>query len=129
MKRKPLLVSAVVAASALTAWLYSPSPTLGADAGGGGADGKAVFLAQKCDACHSMGSLAIVQKLKGSKAPDLSNVGSARDAAWIEKWLNKEIELHGKKHMKTFSGTDAERTTVAQWLATQKDAKYPAPAN
>lgn len=86
-------------------------------------DGKTVFLEQKCNLCHAIQSQAVERKVKSSKAPDLSNVGSERDAAWIERWLKKEELLHGKKHEKNYQGSDADRATVAAWLATLKQAK------
>lgn len=42
------------------------------------------------------------------------------DAGWIARWLKKQEELDGKKHKKTFSGTDTELNAVASWLAAMR---------
>jgi len=82
--------------------------------------GQKLFLEKKCNTCHAVESVKIEKKMASSKAPDLSNVGSTRDAAWISKWLNKEVENNGKKHMPTWSGTPEEQKTLSDWLASLK---------
>ena len=79
-----------------------------------------LFQDKKCNTCHSIESQKVEKKMASSKAPDLSNVGSTRDAAWITKWLNKEVDMDGKKHPSTWSGTADEEKTLADWLATLK---------
>lgn len=79
-------------------------------------DGKALFVANKCNMCHSIDSQGVEKKLKSGKGKDLSNVGAERDAAWLQKWLMKEIDLDGKKHEKAFKGTDAELQTIIKFL-------------
>jgi len=79
-----------------------------------------LFVDKKCNTCHSIESAKIEKKMASSKAPDLSDVGSTRNAEWITKWLNKEVELNGKKHMPTWSGTPEEQKTLADWLASLK---------
>lgn len=89
------------------------------------ADGKALFEENKCNTCHSIKNVG-VEKLKKKKAPDLSGVGLEHDAAWIQKWLKKEVEkksLYGDrqvKHKKMWKGSDADLKTVADFLAAQK---------
>ena len=85
--------------------------------------GQNLFLDKKCNTCHSVDSVKITKKLASSKAPDLSNVGSERDAEWITKWLNKEVELNGKKHMPTWSGTPEDQKTLVEWVASLKTKK------
>jgi mono/diheme cytochrome c family protein len=84
------------------------------------AAGQKLFLDKKCNTCHSIDSLKISKKLASSKAPDLSNVGAEQNAEWIQKWLKKEVELHGKKHTAPFTGTPEETKTLSEWLATLK---------
>ena len=79
-----------------------------------------LFEAKKCNTCHSIDSQKVTKKMASSKAPDLSDVGSTRDAAWITKWLNKEVDVNGKKHPASWSGTADEEKTLADWLATLK---------
>ena len=63
------------------------------------------------------------------KPPDLSGVGVDQKADWIAKYLQKVETLHEKKHMKKFSGTEAELTELAAWLEAQKDAEAAKKAN
>ncbi len=85
--------------------------------------GQKLFLDKKCNTCHSVDSVKITKKLATSKAPDLSNVGSERNAEWITKWLNKEVELNGKKHTPKWSGTPEEQKTLVEWVASLKTKK------
>jgi mono/diheme cytochrome c family protein len=89
-------------------------------AAAGKPDAKAVFLAQKCNLCHSISAASIDRTMKSSKAPDLSGVGASHDAAWIEKILTRKEKLNGKDHQKKFTGSDAELKAVAEWLAGMK---------
>src|SRR4026209_157123 len=72
--------------------------TLGATAHGGAADGKEVFLAQKCNVCHAVSS-ADIKPTGKIKAPDLTGLASKEDPAWIGKFLKKEADKNGKKHI------------------------------
>jgi cytochrome c2 len=87
------------------------------------APGKTVFMAQKCNMCHSIESLQIERTSKSEKmaGPDLSNVGGAHLAPWITQYLTKEVaNSEGKKHGKDWKGTDDELKQLADWLATLK---------
>jgi cytochrome c peroxidase len=79
-----------------------------------------LFEDKKCNTCHSIDSQKVTKKMASSKAPDLSDVGSTRNAEWITKWLNKEVDLNGKKHPATWSGTAEEEKTLSDWLASLK---------
>lgn len=89
------------------------------------ADGKAVFTEKKCNTCHSIKNVGI-EKAKKKKGPDLSGTGIEHDAAWIAKWLNKEVDKKSVysdkkvKHKKKFKGSDAELKEVSAFLAAQK---------
>ncbi len=87
------------------------------------AAGKKVFLANKCQTCHSIDSQGIKKTLASSKAPDLSNIGSVHKADWLVKYINKEEALKDKKHMKAWTGTKEDLQTVAKWLETLKTAE------
>lgn len=126
MHRNPWLVLAVLSLpAALTfvgggAAVAAPAPA----GGGSTAEGPAaVFIAQKCNLCHSLASHDIVRTTKSEKVagPDLSAVGAERDAAWIARWLKKEEKIDGKAHSKAFTGTPEELNALAKWLATLKD--------
>lgn len=91
------------------------------DAAAGTPDPKAIFLAQKCNLCHSIAAASIEHTVKSSKAPDLSGVGLERDAAWIQKFITRKEKLHGKEHQKLFSGSEAELKALSEWLAGMKE--------
>lgn len=85
-------------------------------------DGKAIFLAQKCNLCHGVSSAGIAQTSDKMKAPDLAGTVKAADAPKLIKFLRK-LEPGGeknKKHSKEFKGTDEEAQAILDWLATQK---------
>jgi len=111
----------VLTATVLFAVLYSGSAR-GAAAPAGGADGKAVFMAQKCSLCHSVSSAGIERTVKSEKVagPDLTNLAAKEDPAKLAKFLRKEIEINGKKHGKTFTGSEAELAALTSWLQQQK---------
>jgi mono/diheme cytochrome c family protein len=87
-------------------------------------DGKSLFIGNKCQNCHSISSLDIkrlTEPKPGARVPpDLSGVGLKHKESWIAKWLDKEEELNGEKHLKKFKGTDDELTTISTWLASLK---------
>ena len=114
-------MAGLLAAAALVPGLLLLTPPAARAAGE--APGKEIFLAQKCNTCHTIDSQKIARtstsdKMKG---PDLSNVGGEHLAPWIAQWLKKEVAAtDGKKHMPTWKGTDAEMKTLTDWLSTLK---------
>lgn len=86
-------------------------------------DGKSIFKTNKCDKCHTIESQSIALNgtpPPGKLPPDLSGVGLKHKAGWIKDWLLKEEELNGKKHLKKWTGSDDDLTTISTWLAAQK---------
>lgn len=87
-------------------------------------DGKSIFLANKCNSCHSIDALGIhrtIEPKAGERIPsDLSGTGLKHGAEWFEKWLKKEVELDGAKHLKKFKGSDGDLDILTNWLATMK---------
>jgi mono/diheme cytochrome c family protein len=84
------------------------------------APGQQVFLAQKCNTCHSVAALGIEATTKSEKmkGPDLSAVGSAHDAAFFAKFLRKEVpNTTGNTHKAPWKGTDVDLQTLTGWLA------------
>lgn len=81
--------------------------------------GKKLFLDNKCNMCHSVESASIEKKSPSAKGPDLSNAG-AKDAAWIAKWMGKEVDVDGKKHPVATKLSDPDLKTLVDWLATLK---------
>lgn len=83
-------------------------------------DGKEIFLAQKCNLCHSVPPAGIEATTKSEKmkGPDLVDLD--RDAEWLEKYLTKEVELNAKPHMKEFKGGEEQLDALVGWLLKQQ---------
>lgn len=82
-------------------------------------DAKDIFLAEKCQRCHSIEELNITNT--GQKdVSDLSAVGSKRMAEWLVKYLRREEAINGKKHLKNLKTSGADIEKLASWLATLK---------
>jgi mono/diheme cytochrome c family protein len=92
---------------------------LGASANARAADGKEIFLGQKCNMCHAVSSAGITPTGK-IKAPDLTGLAAKEDAAWLAKFLKKEApDKKGKKHIKPFTGSTEDLNTLVAWLQQQ----------
>ena len=72
--------------------------------------------------CHSVSSAGITPTSK-IKAPDLAGLASKEDPAFLTKFLKKAADKNGKKHMKPFTGSDAELGALVAWLQKQTEAK------
>jgi mono/diheme cytochrome c family protein len=83
-------------------------------------DGKAIFLAQKCNMCHSVPTAAIERTTKSEKMAGKDLVDLDKDAATLTKYIKKEADLDGKKHGKAWTGTDEELGAVVTWILQQK---------
>jgi len=85
-------------------------------------DGKAIFLAQKCNLCHSVSAAGIERQTKSEKiaGPDLTTATAKHDKAFLEKFLTKQETLDGKKHGKEFKGTPQELDALIDWLKQPK---------
>ena len=104
----------ILVAVLLLAVLYS------GPAAGQKVDGKAIFLAQKCNMCHSVSPAGIEKTTKSEKmaGPDIVNLKT--DAATLTKYLRKQADLNGKKHVKGFTGSDEELGALVAWMLAQK---------
>jgi len=85
--------------------------------------GKAAFLSNKCNMCHSVESEKVEKASGGYQKsaeknvpPDLSNVGKKHNAEWFTKYLKHTEALDGVKHAKAYRGTDEELQALAKWL-------------
>jgi cytochrome c2 len=122
---KILTLATLAAAGLAVAAVVATVPASTALAAEGAApDGKALFLAQKCNMCHAVETAGITatttsEKMKG---PDLTSVAGTRDAAWLAKYLTKQEAIEGKKHTKEFKGTEAELNALVAWIQQQKKA-------
>ena len=84
-------------------------------------DGKQIFLAQKCNLCHSIPPAGITATTKSEKmkGPDLV-AESKRDAKLLNGFLRKTSDIGGKKHAKQFTGSDEELGALIAWLQKQE---------
>ncbi len=117
------LTSSLLAACLLLVVASSaPAP---AAAQGAKLDGKAIFLAQKCNLCHSVSSAAITATVKSEKmqGPDLAGPPAKRDAKLLGEFLRQKTNIDSKKHKKAFTGSDEELGALIAWL--QKQEKKP----
>ena len=83
-------------------------------------DGKTIFLAQKCNMCHSVPTAGIERTTKSDKMAGKDLVNLDKDAATLTKYIKKEVDLDGKKHGKAWTGTDEELGATVTWLLEQK---------
>jgi cytochrome c5 len=113
-----LLLVTTLFAVALFGSGYGAAPAAAA----GGPDGKAIFLAQKCNLCHSVSAAGIERQTKSEKVagPDLTTATAKHDKAFLTKFIKKEEMIDGKKHGKDWKGTDAELAAVIDWLKEPK---------
>lgn len=86
------------------------------------AEGKATFLAQKCNVCHTVSSAGIEATAKSEKmkGPDLRGKVAARGLDWTRRYLLREELLDGKKHSKEYKGTAEELDRILAWLEQQR---------
>ncbi|HYH47425.1 MAG TPA: cytochrome c [Thermoanaerobaculia bacterium] len=107
----PVLIASFYAGAAA-----APAPAAPA----AGLDGKALFLAQKCNLCHAIPAAAIVRTTKSEKVagPDLP--GKHTDAAFLKKYLAKQEAIEGKKHSKEVKASAAELDALVTWLLKQE---------
>jgi len=117
MKQRIGLTFSILLTLLLFAVLDS-GPAMGQAAGK--LDGKAIFLAQKCNVCHSVPMAGIERTVKSEKmaGPDLVNIKT--DAGVLIKFLRKQAEINGKKHGKAFTGSDEELGALVAWIQSQK---------
>ncbi|MBI5135753.1 MAG: hypothetical protein HZA24_00290 [Nitrospirae bacterium] len=87
------------------------------------------FSRYGCDGCHTVSAYGIgtAPTADAGGPPDLSDVGTRRDAAFIQGFLKKQVALDGRKHMLRFPGSDAELSALAGWLVTLDRPPAPAP--
>jgi mono/diheme cytochrome c family protein len=114
MRTLGFTVSVVVAVILLAAFYSGPA------SGQAKLDGKAIFLAQKCNMCHSVSTAGIAATTKSEKmkGPDLVN--NKTDAKVLADFLRKKVDIKGKKHTKAFTGSDEEIGALISWIQAQK---------
>jgi hypothetical protein len=94
--------------------------------------GHKVFVKSKCVQCHTVSALKIAKVESDEEEeeeddaekrdpPDLSGVGKEySDAQWLAKYLKKQERIENRRHKKKWSGSEADLTTLTEWLVTLK---------
>lgn len=88
-------------------------------------DGKALFVASRCNLCHSVNSAGVpsVAPAGGEmKIVDLSGLSKKRETEWLKAYLEKKEDLDGKRHPPRFKGEQSELDALVKWLMTLKPA-------
>lgn len=81
-------------------------------------NGQKVFLAHKCNQCHTVKAAGIdLSGVPEGRPTDLSSIGSKHTTDWMRAFLLKKEALNGSKHKRKFTGTDAELGQLLDWLA------------
>ena len=116
----PLALAALstVAAAGPTSSPAGPSPA----AAGTALDGKKIFLAEKCNLCHSIEVAGIEATTKSDKmkGPDLGAVEPELKGDELMKFLRQTATRDGEKHKKAFKGSDEELGALLGWLTEQR---------
>jgi hypothetical protein len=84
-------------------------------------DGKEIFLAQKCDLCHTVSSAGIEAKTKSDKmkGPDLTTA-EKRDPKLLADFMRKTAQIDDQDHKKEFKGSDEELGALLSWIQEQQ---------
>lgn len=115
MKKMAILMTALVVTLFLLALTYPAGTAYGQ------VDGQEVFMAQKCNLCHTVSSADIQAKMSGKMAgPDLTGVTDRHEPELIMDYVRGDAELNGAKHKKKFTGSDEELGALIEWLSSQK---------
>ena len=87
-------------------------------------DGKTIFLANKCNMCHSVPAVGIEAKVKVEKmkGPDITKTAARFNADQLEKYIRKQLPLEGEDHKTEFKGSDEELAAMVAWLRQLKTA-------
>jgi len=82
--------------------------------------GQELFLAQKCNLCHSVPPVGIEATTKSDKMKGPELVDLDAEAEWMGQFLRKQVQKDGANHKKEFKGTDEELQALVDWLLEQK---------
>ena len=82
----------------------------------GGERQAALVLGTYCATCH------MIEGEGASAAPDLSRIGSARDAKWLREWITEPEAVDPFASMPPFGNvlSEAQMTAIVNYLANRK---------
>lgn len=95
MKRVHIGVGLIAATVIISVSSLSPRAAGASAAAGDPVKGQAVYTAEKCNLCHKIGDTG------GKIGPDLTSVGTKRDAVWLAKYLQNPTPIDPKNPPKT----------------------------
>lgn len=81
MKRVHIGVGLIAATVIISVSSLSPRAAGAPAAAGDPVKGQQVYVAEKCSVCHKIGEAG------GKTGPDLTSIGTKRDAVWLAKYL------------------------------------------
>src|SRR5579864_7039012 len=84
------------------------------------AEGRKVFLANRCGNCHAVGDAVAGGPKKMRKGPDLSKVGGKREREWIIEHVRNPKGHNEKSRMPPYDATkisDDDMKLLADYLA------------
>jgi nitric oxide reductase subunit C len=76
--------------------------------------GKQIYSEKRCALCH------MIQAKGGKSGPDLSDVGTKRDAEWLERFLITPGAVVPNAKMPSFKGSVDEREALIAYLLSLK---------
>lgn len=78
--------------------------------------GRRLIMEYDCRSCHR-----IIEPESGrERFPELTRVGSARDKAWLDRWLKDPQAVKPGTFMPTYPLSDEERSAIVEYLTTLK---------
>jgi len=78
--------------------------------------GRRLIMEYDCRSCHR-----IIEPESGrERFPELTRVGSARDKAWLDRWLKDPQTVKPGTFMPTYPLSDEERSAIVEYLTTLK---------
>lgn len=79
--------------------------------------GKAVYAKLRCSMCHK------IEGAGGKKGPDLTEVATKRDAAWLRKYLPNPKSVDAKATMPPVKASREDLDHLIDYLLTLKGAR------
>lgn len=96
---------------------WPPKPILAGAAGSGGIElsaGQRLYQSHRCSACH------MINGIGGTSGPDLSHVGSRRDAHWLKEHFEHPQKLVPNSAMPKVEAPEADLEQLTNYMLTLK---------
>lgn len=106
------MIRRYLAGGVVLAWLAAPS-FASADA----IQGKAIYAKLRCSMCHK------IEGSGGKKGPDLTDIATKRDAAWLRKYLPNPKSVDSKATMPPVKASQEDLDHLIDYLLTLKGSR------